>query len=53
MEFSDEEDWYNFGDEAQLEQILRDVESDVSLEATLLPYLPTMFIIPGRQWNRK
>ena len=53
MEFSDEEDWYNFGDEAQLEQMLRDAESDVSLEVTLLPYLPTMYIIAGRrQWNR-
>ena len=29
-------------DEAQLEQMLRDAESDVSLEVTLLPYLPTM-----------
>ena len=53
MEFSDKEYWKNFGDEAQLEQILRDVESNVSLEVTLLLYLMTCNVIPGRQWNRE
>ena len=35
MEISDEGDWYKFGDEAQLEQILRDAESNVNLERGL------------------